>query len=163
MADPVRIPDASPLIVLAKVGRIDLLGPAVVVPRAVADEVLAGPEDDPARALVEAGRFDLRPDVAVPTIIQEWGLGAGESAVLTLAAEWPGATAVLDDTQGRRCARAVGVPVIGTLGLVVRAARTGSVTAASPILHDLRSAGLWLDDQLVADVLKRALNEQWRP
>ena len=148
---------------LAKVGRIELLGPAVVVPRAVADEVLAGPEDDPARALVEAGRFDLRPDVAVPMIIQEWGLGVGESAVLTVAAEWPGATAILDDTQGRRCARAVGVPVIGTLGLVVRAARTGRVTAASPILRDLRSAGLWLDDQLVADVLKRALNEQWRP
>lgn len=49
MADSVRIPDASPLIVLAKVGRVDLLGPVVVVPRAVADEVLARPEEDPAR------------------------------------------------------------------------------------------------------------------
>lgn len=96
-------------------------------------------------------------------IIQEWGLGAGESAVLALAAGRPGATAVLDDTLGRRCARAIGVPVIGTMGLVVRAARTGTVAAASPILRDLRAAGLWLDDALVADVLRRALNEEWRP
>lgn len=124
MADPVRIPDASPLIVLAKVGRVDLLGPAMVIPQAVADEVLAGPEDDPARVLVESGRFESCPDVTAPVAVQEWGLGAGESTVLALA---------------------------------------GTLTAASPVLRDLRSAGLWLDDALIAEVLRRALNEEWRP
>lgn len=167
MADPVHadrlhIPDASPLIVLARVGRVDVLGP-VVVPRAVADEVLAGPEGDPARMFVERGRFDPCPDVIVPTSVQEWGLGAGESAVLALALETPGAVALLDDTQGRRCARAVGVPVIGTLGLVVRAARAGRLSGATPVLRDLRAAGLWLDDGLIADVLRRVLDEDWRP
>ena len=47
----VRFVNASPLITLAKVGRLDLLsGPGVqlVIPEAVAEEVLAGPEGDPA-------------------------------------------------------------------------------------------------------------------
>lgn len=111
MADPVRegrvtIPDASPLIALAKVARLELLGADVLLPRAVADEVLAGPVGDPARLLVESGRFGAYPDVAVPIAVQEWGLGAGESAVLALAMERSGVVAVLDDAQGRRCARA---------------------------------------------------------
>ena len=101
--------------------------------------------------------------MTVPAIIQEWGLGAGESAVLALAMDRQDAVAVLDDTQGRRCARAVGIPVIGTIGLVVRAARAGLLPAASPVLRDLRAAGLWLDDALIAEVLRRALNEDWRP
>ena len=48
----VRVVNASPLITLAKVGRLDLLtrgGRQLVVPTQVADEVLAGPERDPAR------------------------------------------------------------------------------------------------------------------
>lgn len=161
MPDP-WVADASPLILLAKVEQIGLLGPSILVPRAVLDEVLAGPPEDPARALALAGAFDSCPSVSVPDPIREWGLGAGESEVLALALQ-RATTAVLDDAQGRRCARALGVPAIGTLGLVVRAARAGQVPRAAPVLRDLRAAGLWLDDGLVTDVLRRALGEDWTP
>jgi predicted nucleic acid-binding protein len=163
VADRLLVADASPLILLAKVGRLDLLGEQVVVPRAVANELLAGPVGDPARAQINGGRFAPFPDVHVPDRIQEWGLGQGESAVLALAAERPGAVAVVDDAQGRRCARAVGVQVVGTLGLVAGAVRSGHLPAASPLLRDLRSAGLWLDDALVTEVLHRILGEDWHP
>ena len=47
--------DASPVIILARAGSIDvlprLLAP-VLIPLAVADEILAGPADDPARRLL---------------------------------------------------------------------------------------------------------------
>lgn len=54
----VRVVNASPLITLAKVGRLDLLTRGrrqLVVPAQVADEVLAGPERDPARLALEGG------------------------------------------------------------------------------------------------------------
>lgn len=163
MADAPRVVDASPLIVLARIGRLDLLGAAVTLPAAVVSEVLAGREDDPARRAIEAGLFPAGVPVDVPDVIMEWGLGAGESAVLALTRSAPGSEAVLDDAQGRRCARALGIPVIGTLGLVVRAARHGVIPAAAPVVRELRAAALRLDDDLVAEVLRRALGEEWVP
>ena len=50
--------NASPLITLAKVGRLDLLvgpGHTLVIPEAVHGEVLQGPDDDPARRALETG------------------------------------------------------------------------------------------------------------
>lgn len=49
--------NASPLIVLAKVGRLDVLeGMArILVPAAVRAEILAGPVDDLARQALESG------------------------------------------------------------------------------------------------------------
>jgi hypothetical protein len=52
--------------------------------------------------------------------IRRFGLGNGESAVLHFAIERD-ATAVLDDKRARFCATQLGIPVVGTLGLVVRA------------------------------------------
>lgn len=57
MADP-RVVNASPLVSLAKIGHLDLLSgtaTTLVVVRAVADEVLAGPESDPARRVFAGG------------------------------------------------------------------------------------------------------------
>ncbi len=161
MVDGAWIVDASPLIVLARVGRLDLLGSRVVVPLAVALEVGAGPVDDKARRALEAAAYGTFPHVDVPPIVLEWGLGAGESAVLALALTDPASAAVLDDAQGRRCARALGVQVVGTLGVVVSAVRRRQLPAASPLLREMIAAGFRVDEQLVADVLLRALSETW--
>jgi len=63
--------NASPIIVLARVGQealFDALADEVVVPRAVAEEIGAGPVDDPARRAIAGGRFAIvyaapRPEV----------------------------------------------------------------------------------------------------
>lgn len=44
--------NASPLLLLAKIGRIDLLeqlSPKFIIPQGVLEEIEAGPDDDPAR------------------------------------------------------------------------------------------------------------------
>jgi len=56
--------NASPLIVLARIGREDLIlnqADQVVVPQAVATEIEAGPTRDPARRILAAG--DTRPRI----------------------------------------------------------------------------------------------------
>lgn len=48
--------NASPIITLARVGHVELLvrlPKQSVIPRAVADELLRAPEDDPARRVIE--------------------------------------------------------------------------------------------------------------
>ena len=77
-----------PLIALGKVGRLDLLeepGFTVVVPAPVAREVLRWPADDPARKALSAGWGGSPVPVEPDVDIVEWGLGPGESGVITLA------------------------------------------------------------------------------
>ena len=87
----------------------------------------------------------------------------GESAVLTLATSKPGALAVVDDAEARKCARTLGIPIIGTLGAVVRAKLEGHIESASEAIMALRDAGLYLDDETIAKALKDGLGEIWPP
>jgi predicted nucleic acid-binding protein len=157
------VADTSPLVVLGKVGRLDLLleGPrSLVLPLAVADEIRAGPVSDPARIALDAGRFgDPVPVDVLPNVL-EWGLGAGESAVLTLAAS-RGAIAVLDDREARRAAHALGIPAVGTLGLVLHGARQGRVESPAMLVQALRDVGLHLNERAVAHAFQTILGRPW--
>jgi hypothetical protein len=95
--------NASPLIVLARVGQEHLfhtLADEVVVPRAVAVEIEAGPADDPARQFIAGGYFAIVEAVPVPEVLA-WDLGAGETAVLSYALRKPEWTVILDDAAAQ--------------------------------------------------------------
>jgi predicted nucleic acid-binding protein len=145
--------DASPLIVLAKADLLRILpglAERVETPRAVAEEILAGPADDPMRNLLL--QLDWLRVVDLPTPITPlavWSLGSGESEVLEWARLQGDCTAVLDDRAARRAAEALGVPVTGTLGLVARATRIGLIASFREAAQTLRVAGLHLDPKLV--------------
>ena len=94
--------------------------------------------------------------VPVSVQIAEWGLGAGESAVIAFALENTGYDAVLDERAGRTCAQALGVRVRGTLGLLVLAKRAGVVSAIRPHIEGLLEAGYRLTPALIAAVLDEA-------
>jgi predicted nucleic acid-binding protein len=154
--DETWVANASPIIVLAKAGLLDLLRDSaarVLVPGAVVDEVLRGPRDDPARLAIEAGWADRCEPAGVPGALTEWGLGEGETAVIAMAIEQPGARAVIDDAQARRCAASFGVPVIGTLGVLLRAERLRLLGSFSEAVSSLREAGLFIDDRLVQSLM----------
>jgi predicted nucleic acid-binding protein len=150
------IVNASPIICLAKIGRLDLLvafSDEVVIPLPVVREVQAGMPQDPARLAVESGWGLRREPKTTPGRVIEWGLGEGETSVIALALE-EDARAVLDDAAARACARACGVSVIGTLGLILRAARAGLVPSAEEVLDELRRAGLRLAESTVQAALR---------
>ena len=80
--------NASPLISLARVGQLALLEAPereLRVPDAVAREVLAGPATDPARQALEAGFGGTPTSATIDLRVVEWGLGAGETSVLSYA------------------------------------------------------------------------------
>jgi len=81
-----RIVNASPLILLTKVGRIDLLnaeGVDVVVPMPVLQEVSSlDPSDPVVRAIDDAGWSVVMPPALVPASVSTWKLDPGEESVL---------------------------------------------------------------------------------
>lgn len=153
------VADASPIILLAKVGQVDLLErlpDELIIPRAVADKIRAGRGDDPARQwMQETGRAVqnvslLRPEVAA------WDLGRGESAVLSWACERETWTALLDDGAARRAAQALNIPVTGTLGVVLAAKEEGEIGRVRPLMEALIQAGLHIDRAILDHVLRLA-------
>jgi predicted nucleic acid-binding protein len=159
MADTAVV-NASPLICLSRAGLGDLLRQAaatVMVPASVAREILVrGPRDAAADMLANMPLLRQVDDPAIPPSILAWDLGNGESAVLAWALAHPGARGVIDDLQGRRCAESLGIPLRGTVGLVLRARRTGAIASVRHALDRLRAGGMYLSDRVVAEVLREA-------
>ncbi len=94
-----------------------------------------------ARSVAEAGWIERAAPSPIPAEVTEWDLGPGESAVIATALATPGARAIIDDLSGRRCALAVGLEVMGTLGVVIAAHRLGHVADPRAVLLDLRAHG----------------------
>lgn len=155
MAEP-PVVDASPLVLFARVGRLDLLreaGDRILVPAAVAGEVRAH-SDEGSRALGDEARWlEVVPSVPVPEAVSAWDLGDGESAVLSWELAHPGTVAIIDDFAARKCSEVLGVPVKGTLGLVLSAKRSGRIPTSRPVVEALRRAGLYVSDALIAEAL----------
>jgi predicted nucleic acid-binding protein len=100
------VTNASPIILFARIGRLDLLdrlAPQIIVPSAVLDEVRVGQEKAATATLALDWAGSRRvPDLAVPASVEHWGLGSGESQAIThglIGSRW----VVLDDRAGRRC------------------------------------------------------------
>ena len=55
---------------------------------------------------------------------------------------------------GRRCANSLGIPVRGTLGLILTAKRRHIIPQARPVLEQLRAAGMYLSDSVMNRALK---------
>jgi predicted nucleic acid-binding protein len=157
----VLIVNASPLIFLGKAGRIELLrtigATRILVPETVFEEVAhCGHTDVAARALLGSDWIERTPAPVAPTSVIEWDLGAGESSVIATALRHPESSAVIDDLCGRRCAHALGVDVIGTLGVVIAAHRRGAIENPREVLLELRATGMWLSDAVIARALQLA-------
>jgi predicted nucleic acid-binding protein len=152
--------NASPLIYLARADLFNLLrlaGNEVVVTASVLTEIEARGAQDPAVAAVRSASWIRSVEApSIPSTVVAWDLGLGESSVIAWALANPPSRAVIDDLQGRRCATSVGVPLRGTLGLVLRAKRSGHLESARNALDRLMEAGMYLSrgilDAILAEV-----------
>lgn len=150
--------NASPVILLGKIHQLHLiaaLSPTFRIPRAVIEEIGAGCSDDPAvKWLKNPSLADHIVDApTAPPFLVQWDLGAGETAVLSLALAENGAVAVLDDLAARKFALAFQVPLLGTLGLLVRAKNAGLVGRITPHIRSLESAGANLSHAVISRAL----------
>jgi predicted nucleic acid-binding protein len=153
--------DASPLILLGKIHQLHLieaLSPAFRIPSSVVAEIGAGPTDDPSIAwltstLIASHIVDAPP---TPPFLSQWDLGAGETAVLSLALADEGSAVILDDLAARKFAMTFDIPVLGTLGLLIRAKHRGLIDLLAPQILHLESAGANLSQSVIAHALNLA-------
>ncbi len=151
--------NTSPLIVLLHSGQAELLPQLfseIVIPQAVWQEVVMGGHRDQAALGLQVAPWAKPSPVELSPRVTAWSLGVGESAVLTFALENPRYRAVLDDQAARRCARTLGIALLGTGGMLVLAKRRGLLQSITESLENLQQAGLWLSPEIINLLLKEA-------
>ena len=129
--------NATPLIALALVGQLSLLREmfdAVIVPRAVYEEVVIDGYGQPGSAeLAQASWIQVvSPARAVTLEPMLLGLDSGDLSVLLLAQKIQPDWVIIDEQLAQRVAQAMGLPVKGTLGILLAAGRVEA--AARPLL-----------------------------
>lgn len=124
--------NASPLIFLAKLGRLDLLPHPCGTTPEVLEEVRAGAREGHKEALevgklAQEGRLVVRP-AKMPSIPSEAGLHPGEASLLQLALDEHVKEVIVDDYAANRTAKLLGPRPVSTPLLMLRASRHGDMT-----------------------------------
>jgi len=158
--EPLVICDASPLILLAKIGQAGLLfqlADEIWIPEVVWDEITRKSGSQPEIPMLVSlfSQCVRSVDAALKSAFQTQ-VDADEAAALALAARYPEAVLLMDDFRGRQVARHQGFRCMGTLGLLLRAKRQSLIHEVNPLLSLLKSHGMFVSYELEARTLLAA-------
>ncbi len=150
------VSDTSPLISLAAVGLMYLLRDLyreIVIPATVRDEYEVGrrPSEPPLQNLTWITISGLAPDLSIPA-----ALDPGESAAIALAVHIRARALLLDERMGRLVATELGLPVVGTMGALLRAKQAGFVKEVRPTVDEMIAQGIRIGPAVRSQVLHMA-------
>ena len=121
----IAVADSSPLIILARLDCIDLLNKLfsrIYILTEVHQEVVVSGAGLPGASEVEKAEWvgvkNLQNQEDLLAARQKYALGLGELSTILLAKEIHANAALLDDYNARRLARAEGLQIRGSLGLL---------------------------------------------
>jgi predicted nucleic acid-binding protein len=156
----VVVSDTSPIRALEWIGQLDLLEflyGRVIVPPAVSRELLRSDERFRAIDVTHLPWVEIRQPADPQRLSAAEELDAGEAEALSLAVELNADLVLIDESAGRRKADALGLKIIGTVGILLRAKQRGRLPEIGPLIDELRNGlGFFLSDTFTAEVLKRA-------
>lgn len=161
---PAVVVDSSVLITLAAGEQFHLLRElytTLYVPPEVWNEVTSVPKPfgtNEARQARDAGWLIVRAPTSLAAIqALPFNLQPGETEALALAVELADALLLVDDAQGRRAARALGINYTGTLGVLLRAKAEGKLAALRPALDLMQKrTTFWLSEEVHRAALAQA-------
>ena len=151
--------NAGPLVALSLLDQLDLL-PALFaecwVPQAVFNEVAVAGIGKPGAKSLQDTDWQARVRVCpIPDPLLVMELDAGEAEVISLALQFSPCLAIIDERRGRRIAQHVyGLTVKGTAGILVEAQRRGLISGLRSLLLELRAAGYFIADNVIAAACK---------
>jgi predicted nucleic acid-binding protein len=145
------VSDATPLIHLAAIGRLDLLKELfqeILIPEEVYEEVVLHGRDRPGSVEVCEADWISRCHVPNKAVLQalQTTLGAGEAACIALASSISADVVILDDKLARLHALSQGLKVTGTIGILLRCADR-EILSFESALQELLATGFRLSPQ----------------
>jgi hypothetical protein len=159
-AFPLVVCNTTPLVALFLLGRLKLLKQLygnIIIPPAVHQEFLSGRPSVVRAEVLEQASWIQVINLNSPRRAELLaGLDRGEAEVITLAEEQNATLVIMDEKLGRRYVRRLGLPLTGTLGVLLRARGRGLVKSIKPLVESLIEQGFYLGDALVEEALRLA-------
>lgn len=142
--------DTSCLILLEKIGEIDLLHEVfgeIVITQEIADEY----------GLVLPNWILIQnPSNINYQKILEASVDKGEASAIALAVELVDCLLIIDDLKGRNLANAIGIKITGTFGVILEAKLSGKISSVKPLLAKIKQTDFRLSDKLEEQILIKA-------
>ena len=158
------VSNTSPLLNLAIIGQLDLVREQfgeVLISEAVLKELRVDeplPGSARLRQALDLGwlRVVKAEDQPLIALLMRT-LDLGESEAIALASRLDPEQLLLDERDGRRVAKSLGLPVTGVIGILLRAKREGAITSLGDALAALEAhAGFRIAHTLVREMLLAA-------
>lgn len=153
------ITNTSPLLLLAKIRRLDLLRQLfdeILIAGAVYEEINAklAHETKEINVLIQTKALHLR--IARADIVKNLpvDLGKGERETIALAIETNADLVIMDDQEGRRLACKQGLSITGTIGILIEARERKLIAAIRQEMDHLIEAGMWLNEDFYHRILQ---------
>ncbi len=157
------VTNSTPLIALSKIKQLNLLRKvygSILIPEEVYIEVVVDGTGKQGAAEVGTAEWIYRQSVTdmnqVIELQNQKSLHLGECATIVLAQEINAEQVILDDNAARQEAMAQGLPVIGTVGVLLIAKTQGIIPTIKPILDNLRVRGTRISQSLYNQTLAKA-------
>ncbi len=162
---PLIIADSSPLIALALLNllpELRSLSSEILIPATVEKECTQNLSLPAARQIEKAistRLLTVTPDIDLhqsPELMTVSVLiDPGEAQAIAIAKTQQGLL-LIDDKAGRRCARHMGIPVTGSLGVMLKLKQNGRLSALKPLLEKLSQHGYRYSALLIEQILEKA-------
>lgn len=156
------ISNTTPLIGLSLLGRFDLLKTLfseITIPSAVYNEIVVkGAGRIGANELangVNDGWVHVKEVLSTPVLAAlKVDLDEGESEAIALALEQHPDLLLMDERKGRAKAKALGLEVTGTIGILIFAREKGIAFDLRSELEQLRNHGFRISDSLIQQIIQ---------
>ena len=154
------IVNSTPLIALSNIGQLEILKDLyeeITIPFAVYKEVTEK-NDTASKNIQNSLSWIHVENIHSP---ENYGLykaklHAGEIEVMILAQETPEADLlIIDDNAARKTAKFLGLTVTGTIGVIIKAHKSGLISDVEILLEKLQASGFYISDQVISMILNQ--------
>jgi len=155
---PKVVSNTTPIISLLKLNRIEILQnlyTQIYIPFAVYKEIENGKSKGFYKDLSEIewiNIVEIKDKQAVKYFLD---IDAGEAEAIVLATELNANLILLDEKLGRFHAKHAELKVTGTIGVLIKAKKTGLIKELKPLLDELIEKDVWISDSLKDEVIRR--------
>lgn len=127
------------------------------MPPAVKQELIAGGKSQIGVQELESAAWLQIMEIKDSTKISLlYELDRGEAEVIILAQEQRTAEVIIDEKVARMQARILGLKVVGTLGLLLRAKNQGFIDEIRPLINKILEEGIYIHENIVRGIVQEA-------
>jgi predicted nucleic acid-binding protein len=158
------VSNTSPVLNLAVIGRLSLLHDQfgeILIPNAVLEELRIQedlPGSQATREALKEGWLIIQEvsNQSLVSVLQR-ELDNGEAEAITLAVQAKAQWILLDEKEGRKIAKSLGLRVAGILGILLRARQEGRLPSMQKAMDQLRNlAGFRIGAELYDDLVRKS-------